>query len=83
MEGDGAGESHQCNKCRDKRKTQEQKKDILNPLYRRYNCGKRQVLNYSRWSAQGQGQQIRANWLGRRAWWMMMYSLIVSKGGWL
>ena len=37
------------------------RKDILDPLNRRYNCGKRRVLNYSMWSAQGRGQQIRTN----------------------
>ena len=31
------------------------RKDILDPLNRRYNRGKRKVLNYSTWSVQGQG----------------------------
>ena len=57
------------------------RKEILDPLNRRYNCGKRRVLNYSMWSTQAQGQQIRTNWLGRRAWWMTTHSLIVPKGG--
>ena len=34
----------------------DKRKDILDPLNRRYNHGKRRVLNYSMWSAQGQGQ---------------------------
>ena len=59
------------------------RKDILDPLNRRYNRGKRRVLNYSTWSVLGQGQRIRTNWLGRRAWWMMTHSPIVPKGGWL
>ena len=33
----------------------DKRKDILNPLNRRYNRGKCRVLNYSMWSAQGQG----------------------------
>ena len=38
-----------------------ERKDILDPLNRRYNHGKHRALNYSVWSAQGQGQQIRTN----------------------
>ena len=34
MEGDGAGELHQCNKYRDKQK-RKKRKDILDPLNRR------------------------------------------------
>ena len=33
----------------------DKRKDILDPLNLRYNRGKRRVLNYSMWSAQGQG----------------------------
>ena len=58
------------------------RKDILDPLNQRYKSGKRRVLNYSMWSVRGQGQQIRTNWLGRRAWWMMTHSPIVLQGGW-
>ena len=61
----------------------DKRKDILDPLNRRYNRGKRKVLNYSTWSARGQGQKISTNRLGRRAWWMMTHSPIVPKGGWL
>ena len=59
------------------------RKDILDPLNRRYNHSKCRVLNYSIWSVWGQGQKIRTNWLGRRAWWMMMHSPTIPKGGWL
>ena len=45
----------------------DKRKDILDPQNWRYNRGKRRVLNYSTWSARGQGQIIRTNWLGRRA----------------
>ena len=42
----------------------DKRKDILDPLNRRYNHGKRKVLNYSTWSVRGQGQKIRTSWLG-------------------
>ena len=60
MEGDGVGESYQCSKCRDSENANK-RKDIIDPLNRRYNYGKRRVLNYSMWSARGRGQQIRIN----------------------
>ena len=61
----------------------DKRKDILDPQNWRYNRGKHRVLNYSMWSARGQGQTIRTSWLGRRAWWMMTHSPTVPKGGWL
>ena len=33
----------------------DKREDIPDPLNRRYNSGKRKVLNYSMWSAWGQG----------------------------
>ena len=82
IEGDGAGESHQCNKCKEKRKRRQKKRYPRSP-----------ELEVQPWQAQGSellyvvsagpGLEIRTNWLGRRAWWMMTHSPTVPKGGWL